>query len=267
MDPVQHLLELSHGDPGACEMPAPPGTAPSPPEGSAPEAPAPQLEGDSLEHAGSWPRVTGNTRLTKQEGQRPIRGKVTVPLEGRQQQETGLGAEGSSPEVGGRPATDACLQNLGWCCHALRGSYLATLLPKRFITKTLIMLALRGGAFSSFPTPTGTPGAADRGGAARAPTLSVRSAQVQGRGWAGLQGRWGPRARGKGAASAPRRQHPGAWGQRSSPGAAKRQRWACRRATWMDGAVQRAAHRELPARVASRRLAGRGSCGCGSPSC
>lgn len=136
-------------------MPAPPGTAPSPPEGSAPEAPAPQLEGDSLEHAGSWPRVTGNTRLTKREGQRPIRGKVTVPLEGRQQQETGLGAEGSSPEVGGRPATDACLQNLGWCCHALRGSYLATLLPKRFITKTLIMLALRGGAFSSFPTPTG----------------------------------------------------------------------------------------------------------------
>lgn len=136
-------------------MPAPPGTAPSPPEGSAPEAPAPQLEGDSLEHAGSWPRVTGNTRLTKREGQRPIRGKDTVPLEGRQQQETGLGAEGSSPEVGGRPGTDACLQNLGWCCHALRGSYLATLLPKRFITKTLIMLALRGGAFSSSPTPDG----------------------------------------------------------------------------------------------------------------
>lgn len=169
---------------------------------------------------------------------------------------------------GGQPAIDACLQNLGWRCHALQGSYLATLLPKRFITKTLIMLALRGGAFSSSPTPdAGTPGADDRCGAARAPTLSVRSAPVRGWGWVGLQGRWGQCARRKGAASALRRQHPGVPGDSALHLAAKGQRWACRRGTQMDGAVQRAAHRELPARVASRRLAGRGSCGCGSPSC
>ncbi|CAI9169054.1 unnamed protein product [Rangifer tarandus platyrhynchus] len=77
-----------------------------------------------------------------------------------------------------KPQDDfSSMENLGWRCHALQGSYLATLLPKRFITKTLIMLALRGGAFSSSPTPdAGTPGADDRCGAARAPTLSVRSA-------------------------------------------------------------------------------------------
>ena len=94
--------------------------------GSAPEDLAPQLEGDSLGHAGSWLRVAGDTRLAKQE--RPIRGKVTVSLEGRRQQETGLEAEGSSPEAWGpaRGVWGGAAVALRWRCRALRGSYLAT---------------------------------------------------------------------------------------------------------------------------------------------
>ena len=175
--------------------------------GSAPEDPAPQLEGDSLGHAGSWPRVAGDTRLAKQE--RPIRGKVTVSPEGRRQQETGLEAEGSSPEAWG-PARGVW----GGAAVALPcapGKLPGHTLQRRFTTKTLMMLALRGGAFSSSPTPyAGTPGADDRCGAARAPTLSLRSAPV--RGWGG----WASRADGD--------RVPGGRGLRARPAASTQAR-------------------------------------------